>query len=155
MSGELEVLRLYLNQGDAGEKQYDIYPIRDVRISSRKDAFSISPPGLAASENILLGVSGMQADITIDCTLWDSGVDRANGTADGGTAITAPREQAVYLENELQAPDFDATWSLNHETGAAFNNDSVFLEEVDVQVFSEDNQAWKECTLRLRRGSSA
>lgn len=148
---DLEKLRLTYNPG-SDNLQYDIYPIQTVDISSRKEAFSLAPPGLAASENILLGISGMQADIQIECTLWDSGQDRSNGTA--ATTIETPEEQATYLEDEIHAPDFAASWTLDHTTGSAFNDDDVFVETIEPTVLSNDSPKWKPCRISLRRGQS-
>jgi hypothetical protein len=152
MSTALEELRLTLNPGDADERQYDIYPIQEVQISSRKNAFSISPPGLAASENILLGVSGMEADITIQAWVWDDGSDRANGTYT--STVTTLQEQNRYAEDVIHAPDFGATWELDHTTGAGFNDDEVFVENVEPTVLSVENRKWLPIRFSLRRGGS-
>lgn len=151
-ASELEQLRLTLNPGESTERQYDIYPIREVSVSSRKEAFSIAPPGLAARENILLGVSGMQADLTVEAFLWNDGSDRANGThTDTVTTVT---EQARYLEDEMHAPDFAASWELDHTTGAAFNDDDIYVETIEPVLISLDNPKWKPVRFALRRGSS-
>jgi len=148
----LEKLRLTLNPGEASELQYDLYPIQEVDITSRKEAFSIAPPGLSAAENILLGVSGMQADLSIRATLWDDGSDRANGTYTSD--VTTVEEQATYLEDEIHAPDFGASWELDHLTGAAFNDDKVFVESIEPTVISQQSPKWKPIRLSLRRGGS-
>lgn len=152
MSEPLERLTLTLNPGEVSERQYEITMLDDVSLSSTKEAFSIAPPGLAASENILLGISGMQADITISWSIHDDGTDKANGTHDS-TVVTVD-EQITYLEDVIHAPDFGASWQLNHETGAAFNNDEVFMESLDPTVISNDSPKWKDATMRLRRGQS-
>lgn len=150
-ASNLEKLSLTLNpSGDS--REYHIYPIQTVDINSTKEALSIAPPGLSARENILLGVSGMNADISITATAWNNGDDRANGTHT--STVTAVQEQLRYLEDAMQAPDFGAAWELNHETGVAFNDDAVFFESVDMTVLSNDSPKWKEFTIRLRRGSS-
>lgn len=150
----LEKLRLDADTDADGsiERTYDIYPIQSVDITSRKEAFSIAPPGLDAASNILLGISGMQADIAINCTLYDDGTDRSNGTHT--TTVTTVEEQARYLEDEIHTPDFAATWKLDHTTGNAFDEDEVFLENIDVTVISQQSPKWKPCTIRLRRGGS-
>ena len=152
MSGTLEKLRLTLNPGEADERQYDIYPIREVSIASRKNAFSIAPPGLAASENILLGVSGMEADITIEAFVWDDGSDRANGTHT--STVVSLEDQLTYLEETMHAPDFGATWQLDHTTGGAFNSDDVFVESVEPTVLSTSERKWRSVRIGLRRGGS-
>jgi len=150
----LEKLRLKLDADadDTIDNTYDIYPLQTVDIQSRKEAFSIAPPGLAANDNILLGVSGMQADITIQGQIWDDGTDRANGTA--ASAVTTVEEQATYLEDTMHAPDFAASWQLDHLTGSAFNDDEVFVENIEVTPISRSAPKWKPLRLRLRRGGS-
>jgi hypothetical protein len=152
----LEKLRLKLDSDGDGtiERTYDIYPIQSVDISSTKEAFSIAPPGLAARENILLGISGMQADITISAQTWEdpSGTDRANGTHTSSVVTTG--EQNAYLEKTMHAPDFSAAWQLDHLTGDAFNDDPVFFEGVDLNPIDRQTPKWDEISIRLRRGQS-
>jgi hypothetical protein len=152
-ASNLEKLRLTLNpSGDT--RSYDIYPIQSVDISSTKEAFSIAPPGLSARENILLGISGMNADITITAQVWEdpAGTDRANGTAPA--PIVTTEDQNTYLEDTIHAPDFGAAWELDHLTGAAFNDDDVFLEELTLNPIDQATPKWDEVTFRLRRGRS-
>lgn len=147
----LEELRLTLNPA-SDNTQYQITMLQAVDLSSRKEAFSISPPGLAASENLLLGISGMQADIQVRFMVHDDGTDKANGTHT--ETVTTIEEQINYLEDEIHAPDFSATWELDHTTGSAFNDDEVFLETIDVPVISQQSPKWRECRLALRRGGA-
>jgi len=147
-----EQLTLTLNPGDADERQYTVDMIDTVELSSTKEAFSIAPPGLAASENILLGVSGMQADITVTWNIHDDGTDKANGTYT--SQVVTVEEQLTYLEDVMHAPDFAATWELDHATGNAFNDDDVFVESIDPTVISNQSPKWKPATMRLRRGGS-
>jgi len=149
-----EKLRLKLDSDGDGtaERTYDIYPIQTVDVSTAKEAFSIAPPGRSARENLLMGISGMQANISITATAYDDGTDRANDTHTSDVITVV--EQLTYLEDTMHAPDFEAAWQLDHLTGSAFNDDDVFLEEFDKTVFSIDSQKWKEYTLRLRRGRS-
>jgi len=147
-----EQLTLTLNPGDADERQYTVDIIDTVELSSTKEAFSIAPPGLASSENILLGVSGMQADITVTWNIHDDGTDKANGTHT--SQVVTVEEQLTYLEDVMHAPDFAATWELDHATGAAFNDDDVFVESIDPTVISNQSPKWKPATMRLRRGGS-
>jgi len=148
----LEELSITVNPGDTDEREYQIYPIREVTISSTKEAFSIAPPGLGANENILLGISGMNADITIEAQAWDDGSDRANGTH--SSTVTSVEEQNTYLEDEIHAPEFATPVQPDHLTGAEFNDEPVFLENGDVTPISFDSPKWKPITLRLRRGQS-
>ena len=154
MTADLEKLRLKLDQDGSGtvDRTYDIYPIETVDVSSTKNAFSIAPPGLAAAENILLGVSGMEADITIQGFVWDDDTDRANGTHT--STVTTVDEQLTYLEETIHAPDFGASWQIDHLTGAAFSDDDVFVETIEPTVLSQSNPKWKPVRIRLRRGSS-
>lgn len=150
----LEKLRLKLDSDGNGtiDKTYDIYPIQSVDISSTKEAFSIAPPGLAAKENLLLGISGMQADITIQCQVWNDETDRADGSHT--STVTTIEEQITYLEDTMHAPDFSAAWQLDHLTGSAFDDDDVFVENIDVPVISQSQPKWRDCRIRLRRGKS-
>jgi hypothetical protein len=154
-TSELEKLRLKLDRDGDGtiERTYDIYPITgEISISSTKDALSVAPPGLSARENILLGVSGMQADISVPFAVHDDGTDRANGTHT--EPVTTLTEQNRYLEDVMHAPDFAAGWKLDHLTGDAFDDDDVFVEGVEITSISADSSKWRPATLRLRRGSS-
>ena len=126
--------------------------IQPIDLRSRKDAFSIAPPGLAASENILLGLSGMEADITIRFQIHDDGTDKADGTA--ASTVTTIEEQINYIEDVIHDPGFEAGWELDHLTGNAFNNDEVFLEEFSTAVLDRESPKWREATLQLRRGGS-
>lgn len=150
----LEKLRLKLDSDNDGtiEREYDIYPLQEVTISSRKDAFSIAPPGLDAASNILLGISGMQADIEITGQVYDDGSDRANGTHT--STVTTVEEQLEYLEDTMHDASFSAAWQLDHTTGSAFNDDEVFVEEIDTTAISFDLPKWKPLRIRLRRGES-
>jgi hypothetical protein len=154
----LETLRLTLNPGTVDERQYDIYPVQDTSGRQRKEATSIAPPGTPPSSNILLGVSGMQGDITIQATAWDDGSDRANGTAPTGVftndTVVTVEEQITYLEEYIHAPDFSATWELDHTTGAMFDNDEVFVESVDPTYIDQQSPKWKSVRISLRRGGS-
>jgi len=116
--------------------QYEIGPLRGVDERQTKDALSIAPPGQAAAKNILIGLKGQEADITIRFVLHDDGTDRANGTAPAGefaddTVVTIA-EQREYIRRFVHAPAFDVTWQLDHPTGDEFNGDEVFLERVDI-----------------------
>lgn len=148
----LETLTLTLNPGEATERQYEITMLESIDLSSTKEAFSIAPPGLPAADNILLGISGMQADLSINWSIHDDGTDKANGTHT--ETVTTVEEQITYLEETMQSPDFAASWELNHETGAAFNDDGVFFENLDTPVISRQSPRWKNATMRLRRGQS-
>lgn len=155
MSADLEKLSLKLDSNGDGtvNREYQIYPITgDLSISSNKQAFSIAPPGLPARDNILLGVSGMEADIEIPFAVWDNGDDKANGTHT--STVVSVTEQTRYLEETMHAPDFAAGWQLDHLTGDAFNDDDVFLESIDLTPISLQNRKWKPATMRLRRGGS-
>jgi len=151
----LETLTLTLT-GDGYE--YTFVPLQGVDESQRKDAVSIAPPGRPASENILLGLSGMEGEITINFAVWDNGEDRANGTAPVGdfpndTVVTL-EEQRRYLREFIHDPGFDASWTLDHDTGAAFDGDAVFVEEITIPTLQQDSPKWYRSSVRLRRGSS-
>jgi len=144
----LEKLKLTVN----GTESYIISMIQTVDLRSTKEAFSIAPPGLAASENILLGISGMNADITVNFRIHDDGSDKSDGTAP--TSITSIEDQIRWLEDTIQDPAFDATWELDHLTGNAFENDEVFFEEFSTTPISRESPRWRQATISLRRGGS-
>jgi len=151
----LETLTLTL-AGDGYE--YTFVPLAGVSESQRKDAVSIAPPGRPASENILLGLSGMQGEITINFNIHDDGTDKANGTAPVGdftndTVVTL-EEQRRWLREYIHDFSFDATWTLTHDTGPAFDGDAVFVEEIDIPTLQQESPKWYRASVRLRRGSS-
>ena len=144
----LEKLKLTVN----GTDSYIISMIETVDLRSTKEAFSIAPPGLAASENILLGISGMNSDITVNFRIHDDGTDKSDGTAP--TSIQSIEDQIRWLEDTIQDPAFDATWELDHLTGNAFENDEVFFEEFSPSPISRESPRWRQATISLRRGGS-
>jgi hypothetical protein len=168
----LETLTLTLNPGAADAREYTITMLESIDVSSRKDAFSIAPPGLASHRNILLGVSGMQADIDVSFRAHDDGTDKSNGTApadpvrigtdaDGNSvtydfngSVVSVEDQLLYLEHIIHDEAFTSEWELDHDTGAAFNDAAVFVETVDISPIDRQSPLWKPVTLRLRRGRS-
>ena len=152
----LDELKLTLNPS-SDNLQYRITLLQAADLRSNKEAFGISLPGAAANQNILLGVNGMQADIQIRFMIHDDGTDKADGTyAPGGTQtdVTTIEEQIAYLEDEIHAPDFAASWTLDDLSGTRFEDDDVFLETVDVPIISRESPKWREARLALRRGQS-
>jgi len=152
---DLEKLRLELiTQG----YQYDIYPLREVGTSQDRPNLSISTPGTPASDNILIGIQGQQAELPINFILHDDGTDKSNGTAPAGefaddTVVTI-MEQVRWLEDYIQAASTTAEWTIDHATGERFNNDSVAVESMDLPTLQRDSPKWHEATLRLRRGGT-
>jgi len=156
----LEKLRLKLDRDNDGtvERTYDLYPLQSVSLTSRKEAFSIAPPGQAAKNNILLGIQGMQGTIRIQFFLHNDGTDKANGTAPTGdftddTVVTIA-EQREWLREYIHDPAFDAEWELDHDSGDEFDGDTVFIESMDIPTLQQDSPKWHEASLRLRRGGS-
>lgn len=145
----LEKLRLTLTtQG----YEYDIYPIQSVDPTQRKNATSISVPGQAPKKNVLLGISGMEENITISFTIYDDGSDRANTTYTSD--VITVEDQITYLRDEMHEPSFSAKWELDHLTGSVYSDRPVFFEEFSTSVISNDSPKWKSATIRLRTGSS-
>lgn len=155
VTSNLEKVRLELtNTG----YQYEIYPLRGIDDTQRKNAVSIAPPGQAAQDNILLGIQGMEADLSVNFALHDDGTDKANGTAPLGqftddTVVTIA-EQRRWLKQFIHAPDFDAAWTLTHTTGTYFSGLEVFVERVNVPILQQDSPKWTSATIDLREGSS-
>lgn len=152
-----DTIRLTLNP-DAEALQYDIEMIQGVDPVQSKDAVSIAPPGRAPNENILLGIQGMQADITITFAAWVGVEDASNGTAAGtdffSTTVSTLAEHRRWLENYLHDPSFDASWTLDHVEGDQFNEDEVFVERVNVPGLQVDSPRWVQARIDLRRGQS-
>lgn len=154
-AGNLEILTL-TEQGTGYE--YAMYPVTEVDERQEKPAFSVSPPGLSARQNILLGLQGQQATIDLQFAIWDDGVDRANSTYSSSVITVA--EQINYLRDEIHQPTFTANWTLDHTTGGQFDSkvydsDNVYVESMQLPTISEGNPLWKPATITLRRGSSA
>ena len=151
----LEKVRLEL-VGDG--YQYDIYPLRGIDESQRKDAVSIAPPGRPPGENILLGIKGMEGTVTVNFALHDDGTDKANGTAPAGVfandTVVTVAEQREWLLDYIHARDFDAEWTLTHTTGDILNGMQVFIEEPSISYLQQDSPKWTDASIRLRRGSS-
>ena len=138
--------------------QYEIYPLRGIDETQNKPAVSIAPPGRPPAQNILLGIQGMEGDLTVNFALHDDGTDKANGTAPTGefandTVVTIG-EQRDWLLNYIHAPDFDATWTLTHTTGDILDGVEVFVERPDIAYLQQDSPKWTEASITLRRGSS-
>ena len=138
--------------------QYEIYPLRGIDETQTKDAVSIAPPGRSPGENILLGIQGMQGDLTVNFALHDDGTDKANGTAPtdvfANDTVVTIGEQREWLLDYIHAPDFDASWTLTHTTGDILDGLEVFIERPDIAYLQQDSPKWTEASITLRRGSS-
>ena len=160
-TSELETLTLTLEGGgDAGEDlEYTMGVLVGVDNSQTKSALSISVPGQSAANNILLGIQGMQADRTATWVVHDDGTDKSNGTAASVSSfpfatVESIAEQRRWLEEVIQSPDFDASWTLDHDGGDHFDNQEVFLERIDIPALQQSSPKWVEARMDLRRGSS-
>ena len=149
-------------QGDG--YQYEMYPVQEADTTQRKEAFSVAPPGLPARDNILLGISGMQSDITLEFAIWDDGTDRANGTAPNDSVLDGEvvtlQEQVHWLKGYIQDETFASSWTLEDSQGYFVDFDDgstgieVFVEEIDYPTLSQDNERWKPARMGLREGGS-
>jgi len=144
--------------GDSGQDlEYQMTVLVGVDSTQTKDAFSIAPPGTRPSDNILLGIQGMQGDLTPRFFAHDDGTDKSNGTAssvsafDSSTVVTL-EEQYRWVNHYIHAADFDAQWKFDHDTGGYFNDDDVFVERVNFPALQQDSPKWVEVSLSLRRG---
>jgi len=147
----LETFQLTLNPS-TDAYSYDITMIDTVGAPTRKNAYSVSPPGAPPSENILLGASGMEGTLAFDFAIHDDGTDKANGSYTS-TVVTVD-EQITYLRETIHSPDFSASWQLDHVTGSLFDSAEVFVESVDPTIISQQSPKWKPCRLQLRQGQS-
>lgn len=148
--------------------EYDITVIQETRDNQSKDAFSVAPPGLGPTENILLGISGMQGDIEIRWPVHDDGTDKSNGTVaeavtNGDVAsgefsndtVVTLAEQRKYLKYHIHEPTFAAEWTLDHENGAMYENVPVFVESLEVPGLLSESPKWLPSRMQLRVGSSS
>ncbi len=147
----LDKLRITL-EPNSEAYEYEIYPVFGLSHSSTKDALSIALPGQGARDNILMGLSGMEADLSIDFAIHDDGTDRANGSYTS-TIVTIP-EQINYLLYTIHDPSFDAKWHLDHPTGDLFTDEEVFIETIDIPYLQSDTEKWLEARIDLRIGKS-
>lgn len=158
----LETLRLEASSGPS----YDITMIDGIDDSQRKDAVSIAPPGLPPRDNILLGVSGMNADVSVGWWIHNDGTDKSNGTAANEPdfpvdTVETLNEQIVWLRDFVHAPAFDVSWTLTQiggpraqETVLVYDNEPVFVESLDLPTIQNDSPKWLAATMGLRFGDS-
>ena len=158
----LETLRLEASTGAT----YDLTMIDGIDDNQRKDAVDISPPGRAPRQNILLGVSGMSADVSVAWWIHNDGTDKSNGTAANEPdfpvdTVTTLNEQIVWLRDYVHAPDFDVSWTLtqvdgprSEETVLVYDDEPVFIESMDLPTIQNDSPKWLAARLGLRFGSS-
>ena len=157
MVKELELK--YIN-ADGYTYKYIISNIQTVSDSQSKDAMSIALPGQSYRKNILLGVSGQEADISIDFNIHNDGTDKSDGTISASSsgdvtvrndtsisqATTVP-EQQFYLKDHMQNPSFTASWKLNDPDGILYNDMEVFFADMDTDMINMDSPKWKSCRL--------
>lgn len=162
----LEELRLSLTS-ETSNWDYIVTNIQESGDDQSKEAFSISPPGQGAANNILLGISGMQKNIELRFQIHDDGTDKSDGTvaqavADGDIAagvftndtVVTLEEQVRWLEDYLHRPTFSATWELDHITGSMYQSDPVFMERIDTPTIVRDSPKWLPARIQLRVGTS-
>lgn len=147
----LEKFKLTLNP-NSDDYQYLIYPIIDVRQNMSKDAVSIALPGQSARNNILMGLSGMESEITINFYIHDDGTDRANGSY--SDEIKSLSDQVDYLLYTIYDSDFDSAWELDDVNGDLYDSEDVYLDEIDIPVLPQDSPKWLEARMRLIIGES-
>jgi len=153
----LEKLKLILNPSGT-TREYLIYPIENVKKNQEKPSMSIALPGQAFYENIMMGLSGQTAELSIDFKIWNDGTDRANGTAPLGvftndTVITL-EDQITYIEEYMHDPSFSCTWKLDHITGDRFDNREVFFGKFDTPILSRESPKWLNVRMDLTVGKS-
>jgi len=141
--------------------EYEIFPVQQADISQSKSSFSITPPGQPAREGIFVSVSGMEADISIQAVLYDSGTDRSNGTAPNNDflsgSVVTKQEQFHYIDQIIHAPGISVSWELTDTEGWFIGSDgtpgeTVFFEDFEVPTLGEDTERWKPIRFRFRRG---
>ena len=140
--------------------KYIISKIRSVSDSQSKDSMSVALPGSSYRKNILLGVSGQEADISIDFNIHNDGTDKSDGTISNSTsgdvtvrngtsisqAVTIP-EQQFYLKDHIQNESFVASWKLNDPDNILYNDMEVFLTDIDTDMIDMNSPKWKSCRM--------
>lgn len=148
---------------------YDIRMIDRIEPRQTKEAVSIAPPGMRARENILLGVSGQQADITITFLAMDDGTDLANGTVTNtessdfddvpyasfeDNTVETLLEQYRWLMDFIHSGDFGATWVLDDVEGDFYDDDDVYVETVDTPFYVREQPRTPQWRIDLRFGET-
>jgi hypothetical protein len=144
---------------DGPRREYTMYPVQEANESQEKPGISISPPGAAARNNVIVGVQGQNADIPLEFAIWEDpdGTDRANGTH-SSTVVTVA-EQINYLRDVMHDPSTTVPFELTHSPAGqlserVYDQDSVYFETLDMTTISASERKWKTATIRLQRGVS-
>jgi len=172
-----QTLEIKLNPNDDGTLNSDsrVYiadMIQEIPQSISKDAMSIALPGADYRDNILMGMSGMESDVSLNCFVHKDGTDRADGTFtntdcaqgdnftedSGNYKVVTVQEQLQYLRRVMFDPGFDATWMIDTPDVASgdikpFDNIEVFVEGMDISWMNTDSPSWRVIRVDLRVGS--
>lgn len=146
-----DVLKISLNpSGD--NYQYYMYPISSVDYTQEKPTTSISLPGQGYKDNVLMGVEGMSADITIQWYIHDDGNDKADGSYT--STIVSIKEQLDYLRDTILAESFTASWELDDVNGSRFNSLEVAINNINPPIYQNDSPKWLQARMDLTVGGT-
>lgn len=146
-----DVLKISLNP--SGENyQYYIYPLSSVDYSQEKPTTNISLPGKGYRDSILMGVSGMTADITIQWDIHDDGNDKANGNFT--STVISIKEQLDYLRDTIFAESFTASWELDDVNGNRFDSLEVAINNINPPIYQNDSPKWLRARMDLTIGGT-
>ena len=144
---------------------YLVDNIQNVSDSQSKDAMSTALPGQSYRKNIMLGISGQEADISINFNINNDGTDKSNGSISASSsgevevrngktiteAVSVP-EQQFYLKDVIQNPSFTAQWKINDPGDVLYNDLEVFFADIDTDIIDMDSPKWKSCRIDLNVG---
>lgn len=139
---DTKTLEITLSPGD-DERKFVCDMVQDIAQEFSKDSTSMALPGSDYRKNILMGLSGMESNITINFYIHDDGTDKSDGTLEDGDCsqmysegdgdddtdhnfwhdsdgdgnydyeVVTVEEQMHYLRRVIFDPGFTATWELN------------------------------------------
>lgn len=152
----INVLRIRHSDFDNNGIEFLIYPIEAVDTRQSKSAMSIALPGQSPTANILMGVSGMEREISVQAFLWDDGEDRAPGYIDD---IITVEDQMEYLQDTVHDEDFSAGWEITlyseYDTETfLLDGVSVHIENIDFTICSIDGPKWLGCRIDMIVGET-
>lgn len=132
--------------------EYEIKNIQKVNHKQEKPAMNISLPGQGYRDAILMGIEGQTADISIEFMIKNDGTDKANGTY--SSTVTTIDEQMDYIEDVIHDSDFTSTWQLNDNTNNRYDNEEVFIENIDIEKYKNHPSKWYSCRIDLIIGKT-
>lgn len=166
----------YIDESEPHTYEYEIDMIQNITDSQSKNSMNMSLPGISYRKNIMMGVSGQEADISINFKIHNDGTDKSNGTISSSSsgnveikgtegngiyiteAKTVP-QQIFYIKDHIQNKSFTASWKLYDPDGDFYGHSGqtepgieVFFADMDLTIISRDSPRWKDCRLDFNVG---